>query len=104
MIRTHGGRLGVRRRALIVATAVLAPLAFASSSLATVHHPTGKFAPFADCPLSNPEVPLCTVATTTSGEFTIGKRTVPINKTITLQGGLVPIPETRRGAGCSRKR
>ena len=28
------------------------------------------------------------------GEFTIGKRTVPINKTITLQAGLKAIPET----------
>jgi len=95
MIRNHAGRLaGVRRRVLIFATALLAPLALASPTLAVEHHPTGKFAPFADCPLSNPAVPLCTVATTTSGEFTVGKRTVPINKTITLQGGLKPVSET----------
>ncbi len=49
---------------------------------------------FAQCPLSNPAIELCTVANTTSGEFTIGKKTVPINKTITLQGGLKQIPET----------
>jgi len=55
--------------------------------MATEHHPKGVFAPFADCPLSNASVEVCIVASTTSGEFTVGKKTVPINKTITLQGG-----------------
>jgi hypothetical protein len=81
-------------RTLAVAMAVLAPLAVASSASATVHHPTGKYAPFADCPLSNPAIEICTVAVTSSGEFTVGKRTVPINKTITLQGGLKEAPGT----------
>jgi len=67
--------------------AVVAPLAMASPAMAE-HHPTGNFAPFKYCPLSNPATELCTVANTSSGEFTVGKRTVPINKTITLQGGL----------------
>ena len=31
----------------------------------------------------------CVVASTSSGEFTVGKKTVPINKTITLQGGTI---------------
>ena len=31
---------------------------------------------------------------TTSGEFTVGKKTVPINKTITLQGGTIENEET----------
>jgi hypothetical protein len=34
------------------------------------------------------------VARTTSGEFTVGNKTVPINQTITLQGGTVENPET----------
>jgi hypothetical protein len=89
MTRSHIGRsAGLRRRILIVAMAVMAPLAIVSTASATEHHPKGNFAPFAQCPLSNPEVELCTVANTTSGEFTVGKKTVPINKTITLQGGL----------------
>jgi hypothetical protein len=89
MTKKHIRRLaGAPRRALVVAVALLATLAFASSAMATEHHPTGNFAPFAQCPLSNPAVELCTVADTTSGEFTVGKKTVPINKTITLQGGL----------------
>jgi len=82
------------RHLLAIAMALLASLIVVSSAAAVEHHPKGKFAPFADCPLSNPAVPLCTVATTTSGEFTVGKRTVPINKTITLQGGLKPVSET----------
>lgn len=45
-----------------------------------------EFAPFADCPVETAAV--CLVANTTSGEFVINHKTVPINKTITLQGGL----------------
>jgi hypothetical protein len=75
-------------RSLVIGMALLASLALASSAMATEHHPTGNFAPFAQCPLSNPAVELCTIAETTSGEFDVGKRSVPINKTITLQGGL----------------
>jgi hypothetical protein len=89
MTRNHTRRpAGFRRRMFVVAVAALAPLAIASSASATEHHPKGNYAPFADCPLSNSATELCTVANTTSGEFTVGKKTVPINKTITLQGGL----------------
>jgi hypothetical protein len=80
----------VRRRALALAIGVIAPLAtmgLASPALATEHHPKGEFAPFKDCPLSNAEVENCIFAETTAGEFTVGKKTVPINKTIVLQGG-----------------
>lgn len=86
MIEKH-----VRRRWLLGLVASIVPVAaltMAAPALATVHHPTGEYAVFADCPLSNPEVTFCTVANTESGEFTIGKETVPITNTITLQGGL----------------
>jgi len=69
--------------AATVGTMVLTPSAFAVE-----HHPTGEFAPFADCPLSNAAVEECLVATTESGQFTVGKETVPIAKAITLQGGV----------------
>jgi hypothetical protein len=81
---------GVRQRALgvvIGAIAIIATLGSASSALATEHHPTGEFAPFADCPLSTPGLTNCVLAETSAGKFTVGKRTVPITKTITLQGG-----------------
>lgn len=95
MIKYRATRLaGLRRRTVVVILASLASLALASPALATEHHPKGVFAPFADCPLSNPAVELCIVATTSSGEFSVGKKTVPINKTITLQGGSIENPET----------
>jgi len=82
--RTH-------RKTLALATAVAAVLglmAMASSASAVVHHPKGEFAPFADCPLSNPAAGNCLLATTEGGEFVIGKEKVPLAKTQILQGGI----------------
>jgi hypothetical protein len=60
---------------------------------AAPHSPTGEYAPFADCPLSNPNVFDCFYALTTSGSITIGKKTVPVKNPVTLQGGLIVSPE-----------
>lgn len=82
--------IGIRRRAVSITTgavAMLATLGLASPALATEHHPTGEFAPFADCPLSTAGLADCVLAETGAGKFTVGKKTVPITKTITLQGG-----------------
>jgi hypothetical protein len=76
---------------LTAAIASLAVLAFASSALAT--KPTGEWAQFGDCPLSNPSVALCVFAQTESGEFKIGSTSVPLTKPVTLQGGLIIIEE-----------
>lgn len=59
--------------------------AFAS---AAVHHPTGDYAPFAGCPLSNPRTDVCFFAQTAGGELRIGRRTVPLTQAITIQGGI----------------
>jgi hypothetical protein len=84
------GRLAsIRRRTLVVAVALMAPLAalgVASPALAT---PTGAFAVFKECPLSHAELEFCLHAETKSGYFTIGKKTVPIKNPVTLQGGVV---------------
>lgn len=80
----------MRKRKLFVVSSVvasLAVLALASSAMAT---PKGIFARFSDCPLSTPGVTLCQYGETTGGEFSIGSTKVPINKTITLQGGGIP--------------
>jgi len=72
--------------------AVMAPMAAlggASPALAVEHHPTGIFAPFKDCPLANENINDCVFAQTKSGEFKVGKKTVPIVNTITLQGGFI---------------
>ncbi len=89
---THKRR-GARLLASLLTAAVasLAVLAFASSALAT--KPTGEWAQFGDCPLSNPKVTICVFAQTTSGEFKIGSTSVPLTKTTTLQGGLEVIEE-----------
>lgn len=75
-----------RSRTLIVAAALVAPLAFASSALAK--EPTGDFAAFKQCPRFTSGVELCLLTQTTSGEVRLNKQTVPITKTITLQGGI----------------
>src|SRR5450759_172856 len=80
---------GVPRRMLVLALALMMPLALAASALAT--EPTGAFAVFKHCPLKNPATKACLFAQTESGEFKIKTTTVPIVNTITLQGGL---PET----------
>jgi hypothetical protein len=70
----------------------IAALGFAAPALAT--KPTGAYANFGECPLSNPSVNLCVFAQTSGGQFTIKKTEVPITKTITLQGGIIANEET----------
>jgi hypothetical protein len=80
--------LGARRRMLVTAVAAAAlgmVLAGASPAGASLKQDLQRFS---DYPYSNPLVITCVYSTTTSGEFVIGKSTVPINKTVTIQGGL----------------
>jgi hypothetical protein len=69
---------------------VAAPVALGvpSPALAAGHRPQGDYAPFADCPLSNPQTGVCIFAQTESGELAIGSRTIPLARTMTLQGGV----------------
>lgn len=87
MLRSRIARpLGRRARTLLVAAALAAlvgALSVASPAFAT---PKGEYAVFADCPVTTAQI--CIAASTESGEFIVGKKTVPIEKTITLQGGL----------------
>ncbi|HEY8303805.1 MAG TPA: hypothetical protein VIG42_04350 [Solirubrobacteraceae bacterium] len=85
---------GVRLATPLLAAAIvsLVALAFASSALAT--KPTGDYVNFGNCPTKVTGVNLCVFATTSSGEFKIKKTTVPITKTITLQGGIILNEET----------
>lgn len=87
-------RRAARRLPVAFAISAIMAFAFAGSASATTHHPTGEFAPFADCPLSNAAVEECLLANTTSGEFVIGTTKVPIEKAITLQGGTIENPTT----------
>jgi hypothetical protein len=80
---------GARRTASLLAAAAvsLVVLGFAAPALAL--KPTGDFVNFGDCPQGVAGVNFCVFATTSSGEFKIKKTTVPITKTITLQGGII---------------
>lgn len=88
MIRKSVGQTAARRSlGLAAAVALAASLALAtcaSSALAT----PGEWTPFAQCPVKVTGVATCIIASTTSGEFVVGGKTVPIKHTITLQGGL----------------
>jgi hypothetical protein len=91
MTRNRAGSTSLSRRTMVVIVSLFASavvLGSASSALATEHHPKGDFAVFNQCPLSNPATNVCIFAQTKSGEFIVGKKTVPIKNTITLQGGL----------------
>jgi len=88
MRKRIGRRTTSRTKKLFVVTSLLASfaaMAIASPAMAT---PKGAFAVFADCPLKVTGLNACIYATTESGSFTIGKKTVPIEKTQILQGGL----------------
>lgn len=80
-------RLRIERLFLVAATivAALAVLASAPEALASLKQDMARFS---DCPISNPAVTQCVLSTTSSGEFIIGNSAVPINQTITIQGGL----------------
>jgi len=83
-------RAGLRRRTSILAIMLMAPIAVLTAASPAAAAPKGIFAVFSDCPVKFPGVFLCQYAQTTSGSFTIGNTKVPINQTITLQGGAVP--------------
>jgi hypothetical protein len=86
MYRGLVGRGVPRVRVMMLAVSAVV-LAFASPAFAAEHHPTGNFANFKDCPLSNSATDHCIYAKTEKGEFVVGKKTVPIKNVITLQGG-----------------
>jgi hypothetical protein len=80
---------------LIVAMALVAPLVMglglASSALAK--EPTGDFAVFKQCPRFTAGVNLC-LYSQVGGEMTLGKLTVPIVNTVTVQFGIMLNEET----------
>ncbi len=47
-----------------------------------------NYAPFVNCPVKDKAVQLCIVATTTSGEFVMGSKTIKIESPVILQGAV----------------
>jgi hypothetical protein len=75
--------------------ALVLPIAlFAMAAPASAKEPTGNFAVYKQCPTNDPAVNLCIDTNTTGGEFEVGKISVPIVKTQTLQFGSVLSEET----------
>jgi hypothetical protein len=75
-----------RRRYIVAAVALL--LVVLGVALLTRHRAGGDYAAFAGCPLGARATDVCIFARTESGELRIGQRTIPITKTVTLQGGI----------------
>jgi hypothetical protein len=89
--RDRTRRLGAipRRVALVAGAALIVSLLALGVVLSVVHHAKrDDYAPFADCPLGNPQTDLCLFSQTEGGEFVAGAKTVPISRTMTLQGGV----------------
>lgn len=79
----------VRRLAPAGLGAILALLFAAAPAAQARPAPNPEFEPFADCPVAVKHVFECIVATTTSGEFQLANKTVPITKPIVVQGGVI---------------
>jgi hypothetical protein len=73
-------------RRLFLASMLLAIMLVPAASASAA--PTGAFAKFAKCPLTTTGVDVCVYAETSSGEFKMGKKTVPIVNQQILQGGV----------------
>jgi hypothetical protein len=71
---------------LVLAAGMLASFALTATAFAV--EPTGDFAKFKQCPRFTTGVEVCLYSETLSGEVTLNKQTVPIEKTIVLQGGI----------------
>jgi hypothetical protein len=73
--------------ATAMVTTAIAALALASAANASSHHPTGEFAPFAECPLNRISIEMCVhLETNTNSSLTIGSKAIPLDP-LTLQGG-----------------
>ncbi len=79
-----------RRRLLAVTVALVGALATLGSAAPAWAGLKQDIQKFSDCPVENPEAGQCVYALTTSGEFKLGKSSVPITKPVTIQGGLTP--------------
>jgi hypothetical protein len=79
---------GISRRMLMLVAGLastLAMLGVASPAMAALE---GELTVFEQCPTSNAELEACMYGTTSSGEFIVGNKAVPITNPIVIQGGL----------------
>jgi hypothetical protein len=95
--RDRARRLAAIPRWVVLAVgAALIALTVIAVSLSGGHRSSGDYAAFAACPLGDPRTDLCLFTQTTGGEFIIGGETVPLSRTITLQGGVHVVENEER--------
>lgn len=75
-------------RKLFIVAAMAATMLVPSQALAQSHNPTGEFAQFAECPLSDENLFACIYSKSSDGYFEMGAKTVPLVNPVILQGGL----------------
>jgi hypothetical protein len=76
------------RYALVIGAALIVALAVFVFMSSGGSHPNRDYAPFAECPLSNPATDICIFAQAENGELVMGKKTIPITRVMILQGGV----------------
>lgn len=76
------------KRLFLAGALLIAVLVPASPAGAGVYNPTGEYADFNECPMSRPELAACFFSKVTSGSFTTGAKTVPVQNPSILQGGI----------------
>ncbi len=62
----------------------------------TDHRSKGEYAQFGKCPLGDPATSICLSTETEGGRLTVGAKTVPLERTISLQGGVDVIENGER--------
>jgi hypothetical protein len=87
-------RSGGLRAKMMGGAALAVCLGALSLAPAASAEPTGEYAVFNKCPVSNPAVLLCMYSLSSNGTFTVGNKTVPLKNPVTLQGGLSANPAT----------
>jgi hypothetical protein len=78
-------RAGRCHKACALTAVIISMLALAAPAMAE----SKELSVFKQCPTKNASVDLCLYIRTHGGEFIVGSKTVPISKTITLQGGTI---------------
>jgi hypothetical protein len=79
---------GLRGKGLVLVVAAVAALAALGGAAPAFAGLQKEFSVFDECPLNVPAVGTCVYSKVTGGEFTLGSKTVPIDKTVILQGGI----------------
>ena len=95
-MRKQPRKRGVACAAMLVVA--LASLGFAANASAF----SGEFTKFKYCPFTKTEVRRCLYSVTTGGEVKLGKKSVPIEKEVVIQGGYGEEAETGTEIGFSK--